>query len=74
MIVIAAGIAAGAAIRTLFTSHKGKNARLHRRDSWIGKCSKEKLEIVKGKLEMHKIRLERAIEKINARLGELEPA
>jgi len=72
MMVIAATLAAGAAISSLIVSNKRKNPGSHRRDSWIGKCNKQKLEMVKGKLETHKIRLERAIDKINARLGELE--
>ena len=72
MMVIGAGLAAGAAIMTLFVSNKKKKKGIQRGDSWIGKCSKQKLEMVKGKLETHKIRLERAIGKINTRLGELE--
>jgi hypothetical protein len=71
MMVMAAGLAAGA-ITALFVSKKGKKSSIHRGDSWIGKCNKQKLEMVKGKLETHKIRLERAIGKINTRLGELE--
>jgi hypothetical protein len=72
MMVIAGSLAAAAAISSLIVSKKMKNPDCHRRDSWIGKCSKQKLEMVKGKLETHKIRLDRAIEKINTRLGELE--
>ena len=72
MMVIAAGLAASAAISTLVASGKRKSNHMNRRDSWIGKCSKQKLEMVKGKLETHKIRLERAIDKINTRLGVME--
>jgi len=72
MMVIAAGLVASAALSTLVVSGKKKNNPMRRRDTWIGKCSNEKLEMVKGKLQKHKSRLETAIQKIDTRLGDLQ--
>ena len=74
LMAFAATIAAGALIKVLFAPDKRQEKNRNWGKILNKKCSKEKLQMVKGKLEMHKLRLERAIEKINARIGEPEPA
>jgi predicted nucleic acid-binding Zn-ribbon protein len=71
LLAISATIAAGAVL-SIFTTNKRKRTDKYQGESWIGKCSKEKLQMVKGKLEMHKSRLEKALQKIYSRLVELE--
>ena len=73
LVVIAASLAAGAAVKFLFESNKRKRRDKYQGESWIDKCSKEKLEMIKSKIEMHKLRLENRLQKINSRLGEFEP-
>jgi len=72
LMVVAASVAAGAAIKFLFTSRQQKRPYKYQGESWMGKCSKEKLEMIKGRIEMHKSRLENQLQKINTRLGQFE--
>jgi hypothetical protein len=71
LLAIAASMAAGAVIRTVLSPHKRTSGK-YQGDSWIHKCSREKLQMIKGKLEMHKSRLENKIQKINSKLAEPE--
>ena len=64
LMVVAAIIATGAAIKFLFTSRQQKRHDKYQGESWMGKCSKEKLEMIKGRIEMHKSRLEKRLQKI----------
>ena len=72
LMAIAAGVAVLATIRILFASNNGEKGDKKGRRLWFRKCSKEKLQMVKGKLEFHKSRLERHIQKINSRIAEFE--
>ena len=49
LLAIAASMAAGAVIRTVFSPHKKTGSGKYQGDSWIGKCSREKLQMIKGK-------------------------
>ena len=72
LIFLAAGLASGAAANALFASHKKKKTGIKRGDLWIQRSGKEKLTMVKSKLEMHKLRLEKVLAKINLRLEVLQ--
>lgn len=75
-IAIAAGIAAGGAVGILFAPGKGNETRdkLGKQARKIAKSlgagpSKEQLTMVKGKLEKHRKRIEKHLQKINSRLA-----
>jgi gas vesicle protein len=75
LVAAAAGIAAGSVLGTLYAPAKGTETRekLDKEirklsDVFHGKCSIEKLNKVKGKLEMHKEQVEKAIQKINSKI------
>jgi gas vesicle protein len=77
--LLAAGLMAGGAIGILFAPGKGSESRkrLEKRIGKFsrlmdGKCSKEKLEMVRGKLEQHKARLDESLQRINARIAARE--
>jgi hypothetical protein len=70
LLAVAASLAAGAVIRTVLSPHKRTGSGKYQGDTWISKCSREKLQMIKGKLEMHKSRLENKIQKINSKLAE----
>jgi gas vesicle protein len=77
--LIAAGMMAGGAIGVLLAPGKGSESRkrLGKRIEKIsrlmnGECSKEQLEMVRGKLEQHKARLEHHLERINVKIAERE--
>ena len=77
--LVAAGLMAGGAIGILFAPGKGSESRkrLEKRIKKFsglmnGECSKERLEMVRGKLEQHKARLEHHLERINAKIAAKE--
>ena len=72
IIAIAAGIAAGSAMGILIVPEKKGKYLDKLKKAMDGKCSKEKLEMVKGKMEKHKARLETHIQRINSKLEAME--
>ena len=61
LLAVAASLAAGAVIRTVLSPHKRTGSGKYQGDTWIIFFIREKLQMIKGKLEMHKSRLENKI-------------
>lgn len=72
LLSVMAGVAAGAAIRSLIVANKKKRSDKVQGNSWMDKCGKEKLQKIKDKFEMHKLRLEKKLQMINTRLAQIE--
>jgi gas vesicle protein len=77
LVAAAAGIAAGSAFGALYAPSKGSETRekLDKEikklsDVFQGKCSVDKLNKVKAKLETHKEQIEKAIQKINSKIAD----
>jgi gas vesicle protein len=78
-LLAAASIAAGSALGILFAPGKGSetrkklNKKLRKLSGSVdSECGKEKLVMIKGKLEKHKQRVEKHLQKINSRIAEYE--
>jgi gas vesicle protein len=76
-----ASISTGAALGVLLAPGKGSETRkkLNKRlrklsASMSGECSKEKLIIVKQKLEQHKQRVEKHLQNINSKIASYDDA
>jgi gas vesicle protein len=77
-LLAATSILAGGALGVLFAPDKGfetrkkLNRKLEKLSSIGGSCRKEKLIIVREKLEEHRQRLNRHLEKINSLIADYE--
>lgn len=74
ILAAAIGIAAGSVLGILLAKNKKSSAVLRMEDSACKSRKKEKLLFVKGKMEMHRERLDRHLSRINAKIESLGTA